>query len=103
MTDKQAQPAKPVTQNATTRYLTKESLQKLLEKLFPGQTDFKIRVRGIPLERRVPFLLSCMLTPEWLQMKEDQWSFTAPTEVKEVSLPRPSLHTYIRHHSIFYG
>ncbi|KAK8138794.1 hypothetical protein PG984_002174 [Apiospora sp. TS-2023a] len=64
MTDKQAQPAKPVTQNATTRYLTKESLQKLLEKLFPGQTDFKIR--------------------NWLQMKEDQWSFTAPTEVKEL-------------------
>ncbi|KAK6841759.1 hypothetical protein PG990_006249 [Apiospora arundinis] len=59
MTYKQTKPAAPVTQNATTRYLTKESLQKLLEKLFPGQTDFKIR------------------------MKEDQWSFTAPTAVKE--------------------
>ncbi|KAK8089255.1 hypothetical protein PG997_004216 [Apiospora hydei] len=59
MTDKQAKPAEPVTQNATTRYLKKESLQKLLERLFPGQTDFKIR------------------------LKEDQWSFTAPTVVKE--------------------
>ena len=44
--NKQAKPAAPVTQNATTRYLTKDSLQKLLERLFPGQTDFKIRVRG---------------------------------------------------------
>ncbi|KAK7951621.1 uncharacterized protein PG986_007349 [Apiospora aurea] len=59
MTDQQATPAQPVTQNATTRYLKKESLQKLLERLFPGQTDFKIR------------------------LKEDQWSFTAPTVVKE--------------------
>ncbi|CAN8095327.1 unnamed protein product [Discula destructiva] len=43
----------------TARYLKKASLQNLLEKLFPGQTDFNIT------------------------MREDQWCFTAPRKVEE--------------------
>lgn len=33
-----------VTQNANVRYLKQENLLKLLQRLFPGQTDFNIRV-----------------------------------------------------------
>jgi hypothetical protein len=33
------------TQNTTSRYLLKKRLQALLERLFPGQTEFNIRVR----------------------------------------------------------
>lgn len=48
-----------VTQNVTSRYLKKDALQARLEELFPGQTDFNIR------------------------MKDDQWTFTAPEHVDE--------------------
>lgn len=33
-------------QNTTKKYLTKDNLQILLEDLFPGQTEFNIRVRN---------------------------------------------------------
>jgi hypothetical protein len=33
-------------QNTTKKYLKKECLQALLERLFPGQTEFNIRVRN---------------------------------------------------------
>lgn len=42
-----------VTQNVTARYLTKAKLQALLERLFPGQTDFNIRVSLTPFDRAV--------------------------------------------------
>jgi hypothetical protein len=42
---------KNVTQNVTARYLKKTSLQALLERLFPGQTEFNIRVSLTPLRR----------------------------------------------------
>ncbi|KAK5993765.1 hypothetical protein PT974_07202 [Cladobotryum mycophilum] len=48
-----------VTQNVTKKYLKRTSLQRLLERLFPGQKDFNIR------------------------MKDDQWLFTAPSYVSE--------------------
>ncbi|WYZ34124.1 hypothetical protein EsH8_I_000400 [Colletotrichum jinshuiense] len=44
-------------QNVTSRYLKKASLQRLLERLFPGQTDFSI------------------------EMRDDVWHFKAPKEV----------------------
>ncbi|KAI3551428.1 hypothetical protein CABS03_01487 [Colletotrichum abscissum] len=40
MTQRQQQ----VAQNVTSRYLKKASLQQLLEKIFPGHTDFEIEV-----------------------------------------------------------
>ncbi|XXH05952.1 hypothetical protein Hte_012395 [Hypoxylon texense] len=49
----------PVTQNASTRYLKEESLLRLLQRLFPGQANFNIRLR------------------------DDQWCFTVPTPVDE--------------------
>ncbi|KAI1102620.1 hypothetical protein F4804DRAFT_334114 [Jackrogersella minutella] len=52
----------PVTQNIHSRYLKEKRLQALLQRLFPGQTDFNIR------------------------MKDDQWCFTAPTKVSEDDL-----------------
>ncbi|KAI1457954.1 hypothetical protein F4805DRAFT_457142 [Annulohypoxylon moriforme] len=52
----------PVTQNIYSRYLKEKSLQTLLQRLFPGQTDFNIRLR------------------------DDQWCFTVPTEVSEDDL-----------------
>ncbi|KAI1450480.1 hypothetical protein F5Y02DRAFT_368964 [Annulohypoxylon stygium] len=52
----------PTTQNVHARYLKEKSLQTLLERLFPGQTDFKIRLR------------------------DDQWCFTVPKEVSEEDL-----------------
>ncbi|KAK1764226.1 hypothetical protein QBC33DRAFT_547552 [Phialemonium atrogriseum] len=51
-----------VTQNVTCRYMKKSSLQALLERLFPGQKEFNIR------------------------MKDDQWCFTAPRKVTEADL-----------------
>lgn len=33
-----------VTQNTNTRYLKEDSLLRLLQRLFPGQADFNIRV-----------------------------------------------------------
>ncbi|KAK3693400.1 hypothetical protein B0T22DRAFT_449738 [Podospora appendiculata] len=53
-----------IIQNVTSRYLKKESLQALLEDLFPEQTDFKIRQR------------------------EDLWCFTAPRKVEESEIDR---------------
>ncbi|KAJ5282315.1 hypothetical protein N7505_000295 [Penicillium chrysogenum] len=55
-------------QTTSSRYLRRDSLQDLLERLFPGQTDFGI------------------------QLLEDQWIFTAPKIVETVSydiLPLP--------------
>ncbi|KAI2470991.1 hypothetical protein F4781DRAFT_388373 [Annulohypoxylon bovei var. microspora] len=52
----------PVTQNVNSRYLKLKSLQILLQRLFPGQTDFNIRLR------------------------DDQWCFTVPTQVSEDEL-----------------
>ncbi|KAJ5512549.1 hypothetical protein N7463_002101 [Penicillium fimorum] len=49
-------------QTTSARYLRRDSLQDLLERLFPGQTDFGI------------------------QIKEDQWSFTAPRIVETAEL-----------------
>jgi hypothetical protein len=37
-------------QNTTRKYLTKDRLQARLESLFPGQTEFNIRVRNILME-----------------------------------------------------
>ncbi|KAK4086526.1 hypothetical protein Purlil1_9142 [Purpureocillium lilacinum] len=54
--------AQQVTQNVCQRYLKKDSLQTVLERLFPGQTDFRIRLR------------------------EDQWCFTAPRTVTEAEI-----------------
>ncbi|KAK1465215.1 hypothetical protein CMEL01_12570 [Colletotrichum melonis] len=53
MTQRQQQ----VAQNVTSRYLKKASLQQLLEKIFPGHTDFEI------------------------EMRDDVWHFKAPKEV----------------------
>jgi hypothetical protein len=39
--------ADEVTQNTTSRYLKKASLQVLLERLFPGQKEFNIRVTSL--------------------------------------------------------
>jgi hypothetical protein len=36
-------------QNTTKHYLAKDNLQELLENLFPGQTEFNIRVRDTRL------------------------------------------------------
>ncbi|KAI1476968.1 hypothetical protein F4774DRAFT_391002 [Daldinia eschscholtzii] len=47
----------PVTQNTNTRYLKEENLLRLLQRLFPGQTNFNIRLR------------------------DDQWLFTVPSIV----------------------
>ncbi|KXH32371.1 hypothetical protein CSIM01_05793 [Colletotrichum simmondsii] len=58
MTQRQQQ----VAQNVTSRYLKKASLQQLLEKMFPGHTDFEI------------------------EMRDDVWHFKAP---KEVDTPYP--------------
>ncbi|KAJ5370259.1 uncharacterized protein N7496_006351 [Penicillium cataractarum] len=52
------------TQNTTSKYLTQDRLQEKLERLFPGQTEFNIR------------------------MREDQWTFTAPRIVSDVSIER---------------
>lgn len=38
------QASKPVAQNTTKSYLIRPALQALLEKLFPGQTDFQLEV-----------------------------------------------------------
>ncbi|KAI2601966.1 hypothetical protein GGR54DRAFT_634369 [Hypoxylon sp. NC1633] len=54
----------PVTQNATTRYLKEEKLLRLLQRLFPGRTDFNIR------------------------MRDDQWCFTVPSPVSECFVDR---------------
>ncbi|KAI1659785.1 hypothetical protein F4813DRAFT_351945, partial [Daldinia decipiens] len=48
-----------VTQNTNTRYLKENSLLRLLQRLFPGQADFNIRLR------------------------DDQWCFTVPSAVSE--------------------
>ncbi|KAI1415507.1 hypothetical protein F5Y13DRAFT_145313 [Hypoxylon sp. FL1857] len=48
-----------VTQHTSARYLKQESLFRLLQRLFPGQADFRIR------------------------MRDDQWCFTAPSVVSE--------------------
>ncbi|KAK1498110.1 hypothetical protein CCUS01_12980 [Colletotrichum cuscutae] len=53
MTQRQQQ----VAQNVTSRYLKKARLQQLLEKIFPGHTDFEI------------------------EMRDDVWHFKAPKEV----------------------
>lgn len=45
MADSAAQPASPTPQNTTKRYLKKERLQELLERLFPKQTKFNIEVK----------------------------------------------------------
>ncbi|KAK0719273.1 hypothetical protein B0H67DRAFT_149712 [Lasiosphaeris hirsuta] len=46
MASTKKQPVKDVVhQNVTSRYLKKDTLQELLEQLFPGQKDFNIRVR----------------------------------------------------------
>ncbi|KAF3027319.1 hypothetical protein E8E15_005566 [Penicillium rubens] len=49
-------------QTTSSRYLRRDSLQDLLERLFPGQTDFGI------------------------QLLEDQWIFTAPKIVETADL-----------------
>ncbi|KAI1806706.1 hypothetical protein F4811DRAFT_510039 [Daldinia bambusicola] len=49
----------PVTQNTNTRYLKEENLLRLLQRLFPGQANFNIRLR------------------------DDQWLFTVPAVVSE--------------------
>ncbi|KAJ5518285.1 hypothetical protein N7453_000707 [Penicillium expansum] len=49
-------------QTTSCRYLRKANLQDLLERLFPGQTDFGI------------------------QLREDQWWFTAPRIVDTAEL-----------------
>ncbi|KOS44431.1 hypothetical protein ACN38_g4674 [Penicillium nordicum] len=49
-------------QTTSNRYLRKANLQELLERLFPGQTDFGI------------------------QLREDQWWFTAPKIVEAAEL-----------------
>lgn len=42
--DQNQQASKPVAQNTTRSYLTRPVLQALLEKLFPGHTEFNIEV-----------------------------------------------------------
>ncbi|KAK3341965.1 hypothetical protein B0T25DRAFT_586036 [Lasiosphaeria hispida] len=60
MASPKKQPVKDVVhQNVTSRYLKRDTLQELLEQLFPGQKDFNIR------------------------MKEDQWCFSAPRKVED--------------------
>jgi hypothetical protein len=44
-------------QNTTKHYLSKDNLQDLLETLFPGQTEFNIRVRVT----RIPQVLNARL------------------------------------------
>ncbi|KAK2759236.1 hypothetical protein CKAH01_16701 [Colletotrichum kahawae] len=56
-----------VEQNVANRYLKKASLQRLLERLFPGQTEFSI------------------------EMRDDVWHFKAPKEVDSVCQTRPCL------------
>jgi hypothetical protein len=56
------QATKPVAQNTTKSYLNRPSLQALLEKLFPGQTEFNI------------------------EMRDDQWHFMAPRVIEDDEL-----------------
>ncbi|KAH7026589.1 uncharacterized protein B0I36DRAFT_366133 [Microdochium trichocladiopsis] len=72
-----------VTQNTTARYLKRARLQRLLEQLFPGHTQFSI-------EASAP--MQCPATSPWsnkkltgigLQMKDDQWCFSAPRKVSD--------------------
>ncbi|KAE9582734.1 hypothetical protein CGMCC3_g1358 [Colletotrichum fructicola] len=51
-----------VEQNVANRYLKKASLQRLLERLFPGQTEFNI------------------------EMRDDVWHFKAPKEVDSAEI-----------------
>ncbi len=85
------------TQNVTARYLKKDRLQEVLEGLFPGQTEFNIRVSLAPsaCARIAPHRTAShigILVADWghlhAQMKDDQWCFTAPRQVKEVCLRR---------------
>jgi hypothetical protein len=59
------QATKPVAQNTTKSYLNRPSLQALLEKLFPGQTEFNIEVcqpyPGPPLDPRIALLMVWLL------------------------------------------
>jgi len=49
-------------QNTAARYLKKTRLQRLLEQLFPGQTEF------------------------FIEMRDDQWCFIAPEQVADDDL-----------------
>ncbi|KAH8697602.1 hypothetical protein BGW36DRAFT_427558 [Talaromyces proteolyticus] len=51
-----------ISQNTTHRYLKRAQLQSLLERLFPGQTEFKI------------------------QMRDDQWCFSAPRKIEDADI-----------------
>jgi hypothetical protein len=79
MPDKLTQ--KTTTQDTTARYLKKVSLQALLERLFPGQTEFNIQVNW-PCAQPSSALLTRRMHG---QMKDDQWCFTAPRRVEDVS------------------
>ncbi|EQB45158.1 hypothetical protein GCG54_00005648 [Colletotrichum gloeosporioides] len=57
-----------VEQNVANRYLKKASLQRLLERLFPGQTEFNIELNRS------------------LQMRDDVWHFKAPKEVDSAEI-----------------
>ncbi|KAK1638670.1 hypothetical protein BDP81DRAFT_422440 [Colletotrichum phormii] len=55
-----------VAQHVTSRYLKKASLQQLLEKIFPGHTNFEI------------------------EMRDDIWHFKAPKQVNNVYYAKSS-------------
>lgn len=68
-------------QNTTQKYLKKDCLQALLEGLFPGQTEFNIRVRNSLMDFPVVYKAKFLA-----QLREDQWYFTAPRIVSAVSV-----------------
>ncbi|KAI8283751.1 hypothetical protein K4K60_002454 [Colletotrichum sp. SAR11_57] len=74
-----------VEQNVANRYLKKASLQRLLERLFPGQTEFNIEVCLAAKPLPYPPLDPCQLNRS-LQMRDDVWHFKAPKEVDSAEI-----------------
>ncbi|KAL3297114.1 corA-like mg2+ transporter protein domain-containing protein [Colletotrichum asianum] len=71
-----------VEQNVANRYLKKASLQRLLERLFPGQTEFNIEV--CLAAKALPYPL--LRLNRSLQMRDDVWHFKAPKEVDSAEI-----------------
>lgn len=69
---------KQIPQNTSSRYLQKTAIQEMLERLFPGQKEFNIRVNNISLLDKCNADLQA-------QLKDDRWYFAAPRKVEKVS------------------
>ncbi|PFH62086.1 hypothetical protein XA68_15177 [Ophiocordyceps unilateralis] len=79
--------------NVSKRYLKKTSLQQALERLFPGHKEFNIRV-GCALGMIIYPVFRERYLSGWsvwrdaarVQMKDDQWCFTAPGKVQDADI-----------------